>query len=410
MLGCESQPQSDVRSDGVVMPSESSQKTQDADNTKEDAEAADEAFTWLTPFEVTGNAIGSAATATGDGMVYFFTGQWLDDDGEEEVVEVTQAQSEARRPQTGRTNATQSAQPAEPATTQPAAVASDAPDAASVSGTADSAVAPADAVTIADGLLGNVARYRQEQRHEPRPMVLHLLGVDLDQPGVEMAVSVASDPDGEDDAEAVLTSPVALAKRDQLVAAVNTNAFWMLPEARSRADLHWFAGRPIDIMGWCVQDGRTISQPRPGFWALWQDPQGRWHVGDAAQQRNAQAALAISGFHGLLRGGQPLPVLDTAVRAQLAVGVDAAQSRLVVVFVEGRQPGLSEGMTQAELTQMLQAMGVTDAISLDAGSGVMLLEQSPGDYRVLNRSSLTPDQRMRAARPVPVLLGVKKNQ
>ena len=57
---------------------------------------------------------------------------------------------------------------------------------------------------------------------------------------------------------------------------------------------------------------------------------------------------------------------------------------------------------------MLKELGCADAISLDAGSAVLLLRREDGSYELFNRSALSAERRPAYTRPTPVLLGVRE--
>jgi hypothetical protein len=88
------------------------------------------------------------------------------------------------------------------------------------------------------------------------------------------------------------------------------------------------------------------------------------------------------GFPGAVDalGGNPRLVVDGAVadrevdgegdffarHGRTAVGV-TADGRMLLVVVDGRQPGYSRGMTLRELAELLQRLGATQAMNLDGG-------------------------------------------
>jgi hypothetical protein len=108
------------------------------------------------------------------------------------------------------------------------------------------------------------------------------------------------------------------------------------------------------------------------------------------------------GFPGAVDalGGNPRLVVDGAVAAQevdgpgeffgrhsrTAVGV-TADGRLLLVVVDGRQPGYSRGMTLRELAELLQRLGAQQAMNLDGGGSSEMVVNGltasrPSDGRV----------------------------
>ena len=101
------------------------------------------------------------------------------------------------------------------------------------------------------------------------------------------------------------------------------------------------------------------------------------------------------GFPGAVDalGGNPRLVVDGAVAAaevdgageffgrhsRTAVGV-TADGRLLLVVVDGRQPGYSRGMTLRELAELLQRLGAVQAMNLDGGgSSEMVVNGLPAN-------------------------------
>jgi hypothetical protein len=88
------------------------------------------------------------------------------------------------------------------------------------------------------------------------------------------------------------------------------------------------------------------------------------------------------GFPGVVDaiGGNPRLVVDGAVsgpevdgtgeffgrHSRTAVGA-TADGRLLLVVVDGRQPGYSRGMTLRELAELMQRLGAVQAVNLDGG-------------------------------------------
>jgi len=100
---------------------------------------------------------------------------------------------------------------------------------------------------------------------------------------------------------------------------------------------------------------------------------------------------AVGGFPVLLRDGEPVLHLAEGVPASFgparhprtAVAWDREADRLLLVTVDGRQPGYSVGMTLQELTALLVRIGATDAINLDGGGSTAMVVGG----RVVNRPS-----------------------
>lgn len=241
-----------------------------------------------------------------------------------------------------------------------------------------------------------------ETRSEPRPLKTHFLMIDLTSKSLEVRTIAGDDPDGNGPAESQLTSPIALFKKYNAVAAVNANAFDSLSKEKT-AHLKWFEGQAVDIHGMVVSEGKTVSPVETRRTVFWIDSDQRPNLG--TPEKGASVAEAVSDwFSPLIVDSMIMP--DTSYsekHPRTALGFDNSGKWLLLAVVDGRQPGYSEGVTLYELAKIMQAMGCTQSINLDGGgSSIMLIREPDNTVRTLNRPSDG------APRPVPVLLAVMK--
>ena len=91
----------------------------------------------------------------------------------------------------------------------------------------------------------------------------------------------------------------------------------------------------------------------------------------------------VTGSHRLLSGGAnvaPSPGADavTQLQPRTAVGV-TGDNKLLLMTVDGRQPGFSEGVTLVELANLLAGYGAVNAINLDGGGSSTMAFNYYGD-------------------------------
>jgi hypothetical protein len=250
--------------------------------------------------------------------------------------------------------------------------------------------------------LREAIRHETIVRTEPRPLRIQVLRYDLHAPGLELAVAIGEDPDGDGPIEALLTHPRALARDARLVAAVNTNPWRMIPPTTDGIRTPYIAGLGCDISGWAVSDRNEQSPPQDGHWNVWVDEAGRVRVDQLPETRKVRHAVA--GFAGLIHRGEKVASSGRDLHPRTAVGIDRQQRWLTLVVVDGRQAEISEGMSQRELAELMAELGCHDAINLDGGgSSIMLLEDDEGHLRLQNR----PSDRT-GPRPIPVMLGIRR--
>lgn len=244
---------------------------------------------------------------------------------------------------------------------------------------------------------------------EPRPLMLHVARVDLRARGVEVVSVVSPDPDGSGPAVAQLIQPVTMFNNAGLQLAVNANAFSVVPIAGSDVKLGYVDWAPARYHGLSAFEGEIISKAQSRFVSLWTDRKGRVRIGMPGKDDRVYSGVA--GFGWLVREGKVVvPASDKVQHPRTAAGVSADGRWLWLVVVDGRDPGVSEGMNLYELAGVMRDLGASEALNLDGGGSSVMLQrdtavQSTG-VRVVNKPS-TRIGGQSVMRPVPNLLGVR---
>jgi len=107
---------------------------------------------------------------------------------------------------------------------------------------------------------------------------------------------------------------------------------------------------------------------------------------------------AVGGFPVLVRDSLEVAGLDSAGSATFApvrhprtiVGVASRGRRLLLITVDGRQPGYSAGTTLRESARLALSLGATEAINLDGGGSTAMVVARPGSptgFEVVNKPS-----------------------
>jgi hypothetical protein len=125
----------------------------------------------------------------------------------------------------------------------------------------------------------------------------------------------------------------------------------------------------------------------------------RGHFDIDVRLRPLHPREAVGGFPVLVRDSLEVPGLDSAGAATFApvrhprtiVGVASGGRRLLLITIDGRQPGYSVGTTNRESARVALALGATEAINLDGGgSTAMVIARAAADstrFQVANRPS-----------------------
>jgi hypothetical protein len=107
-----------------------------------------------------------------------------------------------------------------------------------------------------------------------------------------------------------------------------------------------------------------------------------------------QVIEAMGGNHFTLRGG----AIAAPSRESYPAGVKrdprtnvgiAADGRVLMVTVDGRQPGYSIGLRLREMGKLMRSLGAVSAINLDGGGSTLMARRNKrtGGFAVVNRPS-----------------------
>jgi hypothetical protein len=226
--------------------------------------------------------------------------------------------------------------------------------------------------------------YAREIRDEPRPLVIHVVSVELDAPGVGFLVT-PSDGDPSQD------QPLRARKTSQFLAefgaqvAVN-GGFFQPWHSDSPWDYYPHVGDPVGAIGFTSSRGIAYAPDKPDWPTLY-----------LAEDNRASFDRPIGGVYNAI-SGQPLLVQAGKIVSQspcgvycrtphprTAIALDRDARRLLIVVVDGRQPNYSEGVTLTELSEIILTYGGYTALNLDGGgSTTLVMEEASGQPRLLN--------------------------
>ena len=210
----------------------------------------------------------------------------------------------------------------------------------------------------------------------PRPLQVRAARIDLQEKSISFLVTPSNGPEPKDTG-ARTTSDFLTEFKCQV--AINGSVFAPLAKAK---------GDPVDIEGFSLSRGDLYS-PANKYDAFligtnnraWLDmspidPQGAWN--------------GLSGFYALLFEGRNIASSD-ALHPRSAIGVSRDGRHLILMVIDGRQPGFSEGTTTAETAEWILKLGAWSALNLDGGGSTALVVQGTnGLPSVLNRPSGPP--------------------
>ena len=210
---------------------------------------------------------------------------------------------------------------------------------------------------------------------EPRPLRYFVAFID---PKAEDLRFFVTPPNGDAPRETDHQSTRAFLEEHACQLAINAHFFAPFPTT----DAH------TDVLGLSISEGERYSEPQEGFehsFTLLESGEARI-VDHADAEESAAVELegarnAVAGNERILRAG----IIEASweeLHPRTAIGV-REDGVVLFLIVDGRQEGISEGMTTPELGKVFLELGATDAINLDGG-GSTTLAINDGETRLLN--------------------------
>jgi hypothetical protein len=219
--------------------------------------------------------------------------------------------------------------------------------------------------------------YQFKQKQEPRPLAVHIVRIDLRADGIRTFVTPA-DQDGSLPLDARTTSQVLTGFGLQI--AINGDGFtpWH--------DYGFLGYRPhsgdgVDVLGYAAAEGQAYSEPRDQVPTLYFTRTGR----AVFNQPPSNVFQAISGLETIVQAGLISSGLESDPEPRTAVGLNRSGRTLILIIVDGRQSGYSEGATVRELAQLMLDEGAHNAMNMDGGgSTTLVVAGTDGQAVVIN--------------------------
>lgn len=230
--------------------------------------------------------------------------------------------------------------------------------------------------------------HEREVRRTPRPMVAHVITIDLRTPSISFFVTPRAAPYGME-LRGSTTSQFLVREHVQL--AINGDFF--LPWWSDGPDSFYpHSGQPVDVLGVGVSGGEAYGRRVAPFSSLVFAPDGAVSIVEITDPAAPfpPARQAISGKQLIVRDGVPTFATRASEQARLrhprtAAALDRSRNTLFLFTVDGRQPGYSEGATLAELASLVIEHGGDLALNLDGGGSTSVaVDDGEGAARVLN--------------------------
>ena len=243
--------------------------------------------------------------------------------------------------------------------------------------------------------------YYRDVRSEPRPIILHIITIDLNLADVRFAVTAGDQNEG-GAFHAPSTSDFLKAYGVQI--AINGDFFetvseeWPWDRYPGTGDLIYATGLSSAegvIYGTGHRRFRTFYMSEDQTPSFEPPPDG-----DIYNAISGNVIFLADGEYTKLRGD-----FHNERHPRTAVALNQNEDFLILVVVDGSQPRYSEGMTLKELADVMIEYGGYTALNLDGGgSSTMVIEDEDGNPIILN--SPIADRFPGRERPVANHLGI----
>lgn len=229
------------------------------------------------------------------------------------------------------------------------------------------------------------------QLDQPRLLCLVAVRIDLQAPGLRWLATppAAADaaplaPPGRHVGETVGRLTSSFLREHALQLAINAAPFGPVVDEE---------GLLMDVAGLQVSQGRLVSGQARRYPALMLMRDGSARIVQPPFDLDG-VDNAVGGFDVVLRQGVPLfapgagatGAHATALHPRTAAGISADGRHLLLLVVDGRQPGFSLGVSLAELADLLLGLGAAEGINLDGGgTSTLVVQSAEGQPQVLNQ-------------------------
>ncbi|MBZ8178684.1 phosphodiester glycosidase family protein [Oscillatoria salina] len=226
--------------------------------------------------------------------------------------------------------------------------------------------------------------YQREARYQPRPILLHIVSIDLNSPGVKLFVTPGDSNNQEMDIKARTTSEFLQEYNLQL--AINGSFFHPFV-VHHPWNYYPRSGDFVKVNGQAISEGKIYSEASAGWYVFCVSKDNQATIGGTKCPKNTQQAFAGSAI--LVKDGQVVenpdnnPIANQPV-PRTAVAIDKTGKKLWLIIVDGRQPFYSDGVTLTELAEIITDLGADRGLNLDGGGSTTLVIDNEEKTQVLN--------------------------
>ena len=222
--------------------------------------------------------------------------------------------------------------------------------------------------------------YQRLVKETPRPMIFHVIRLDLNTPGISMMVT-PFDRNAASNHYMARTTSDFIQNYDVQI-AVNASFFYPFEE-NTPWDFYPKKNEPVTAVGYVASNQQSQSTSGGSF--------SQFCIGKTVTIElmgcPPDSLYAVSGSTAFVQNGQiktSNKAFDVNPYPRTAAGLDANNKTLWLVVVDGKQKGYSEGITMSELGQFMIELGANTALNLDGGGSSSIGIQTDDGTKILN--------------------------
>lgn len=245
-------------------------------------------------------------------------------------------------------------------------------------------------------------------RSKPRPEIIHLAIIDPEAPGIRFLVTPSNgDPNGplpgDPNLETTRETTLQFITRQHAQLGINGSFFTFVKHTLD-----------TDDVSLVISDGHVVSPLDPHrAWVLNITPDNRVQIrkvtASEVGKQGTRLHDTIAGSDLLVEQGKVVAPtgskFDDSHPPRTAVAV-THHGRLLLMTVDGRQPGFSEGMSLQEVARFLVAHGAVEALNFDGGGSTTMAIADPRPRIINFPSDHKPNGNAGEARAIGVNLGI----
>jgi hypothetical protein len=236
--------------------------------------------------------------------------------------------------------------------------------------------------------------YKREFRSIPRPLMLHIVAIDLTAPGVKVKVTPGKPTPQKTEVPTEIDAQTTseFLQEHQLQLAVNASFFYPFREV-TPWDYYPKSGDRANVVGQAIANGSNYSNPESKFPTLCFNANNLAQISGSGQC--PQGTLhAVAGNALLVERSNPVGLQAKTADSdkpysRVAAALTQDGKKLWLIAVDGKQPFYSEGVTLAELTEIIRELDADWALNLDGGGSTTLVAATRKGASVLNSPTHT---------------------